>query len=149
MNCSIAVSSKDADSSLLLSCLQDPTQSRFKPAYDGTKKSCGGQDVWLFSNSMLCHDVLPVRYRRGQVPEWAEEGKKTEKKKSHELRKLDGFIGWNLFSWSIQRDWYHLGEEPEEDLKKVGLLASKLGQHLVNLRSAPKFLGIWIFDGRL
>lgn len=33
------------------------------------------------------HDVLPVRYRRGQVPEWAEEGKKTEKKKSHELRK--------------------------------------------------------------
>lgn len=51
---------------------EDPTQSRFKPAYDGTKKV--------------------ARYRRGQVPEWAEEGKKTEKKKR---------------------------EEPEEDLKKA------------------------------
>ncbi|CAJ1440600.1 unnamed protein product [Effrenium voratum] len=39
---------------------EDPTKIKFKPAYDGTKKV--------------------ARYRKGQIPEWADETKKPEKK---------------------------------------------------------------------
>ncbi|CAK9056064.1 unnamed protein product [Durusdinium trenchii] len=49
---------------------EDPTKTRFKPAYDGSKKV--------------------TRYRRGQAPEWAEEGKKVQKrqeKPEEDLRK--------------------------------------------------------------
>jgi len=55
---------------------EDPTKTRFRPAYDGTKKV--------------------TRYRRGQAPEWVEEGKEAKEGKRKKR------------------------EEPEEDLKKAG-----------------------------
>ena len=75
--------------------LTGPNTKQIQASFWWDQESC---EARMYGRSLVqrsANAVLPVRYRRGQVPEWAEEGKKTEKKKSHELRKLDGFIsGW-------------------------------------------------------